>query len=382
MKDITSYSTLYDKNFPEIKKNLTDLFMGKNRGGLGYVVPLFSREKKDIPYTEYKVVQDVVHQEKHWDNMIETRLDALDRRVWGHDWGIPMFKPQFHMYDVEAAAFGSTYTLKPVGTKPVCRTLDEIDKLPDVTIDTDPLSYALSFLKYTDGYIQGNLPIEMFPGNGPISVAGLVVDQTEILSSVYEQPEKLGEFLGRLTDLYISFFKKQRETVSNISLQPMHDTWWPQECGILCEDDTFVNLSPQSFEKFIVPVYNKISDAFGGFGIHCCGDYSHLFTAFRDNIKNLRAVWINAGENYFEKAVDVFRGTNTVIITRWLMSNTKPYKNRIDFVRDTLRTKTDDVSVFIQGHRLGPVAREQNLNIYGYEIMHMIEHYNQYGTVL
>ena len=151
---------------------------------------------------------------------------------------------------------------------------------------------------------------------------------------------------------------------------------------MLCEDDTFMNLSPKIFTEMIIPLYNRISEEFGGIGIHCCGNYSHLFPALRDNVKNLRAVFINAGENSFEKAVEAFRGTETVIVTRWILNTFKTYQSRIDFIRDTLKTKTDDVTVFIQGHRISPAAREDNVNIMSYEILKILEHYNQYGEVL
>jgi len=145
-----------------------------------------------------------------------------------------------------------------------------------------------------------------------------------------------------------------------------------------------LNFSPKTFTELLVPLYNKISDAFGGFGLHSCGDYSHLFTSLRDNVRNLRAIHINAGENSFKKAVEVFKGTDTVIIPRWVLNKTEKYVDRADFVRDILRNKTDDVSVFLQAHRLGDQGGvpEENENIMGYKIMSIIERYNQTGEVI
>ena len=386
MLSIDSYPHIHDIHFHHTKKRLSDLFMGMNAGGLGYVVPLYSSEKKNLPSPPLTVPRDIVHVESYWDEMLSYRLECNDRRIWGHDWGIPMIKPNFQGYGLSSVAYGSKYTSVPCGTTPVCATLDDFDKLERITIDNDVIKYALSFLSFIDSHIRGKAPIEMFHFDGPFSAAGLIINAAEVLMSTVGQPEKLRDLLSHLTDLYISFVGRQKTIIGNFSIQTMHDTWWPQECGVMCEDDSVINLSPKAFADFIVPCYNRLSEAFGGFGVHCCGDYSHLFTALRDNVKNLRAIWINAAECPFEKAAEVFKGTQTVVIIRWPMNKTKFFRNRAEFVTDTLKIKPDDLSVFIQAHYFHPeydsiAENETNQNIRGYEIMSILERFSSFGVI-
>jgi hypothetical protein len=388
MINIENYQSLHDSNFLNIKKRITELFMGKNRGGLGYVVPLQSLEKKGLPWPKWpEFPPDQIYVEEHWEDILNYRLEEQARRLWGHDWGIPMIKPNFHCYGIESVAYGSAYTFTPCGTVPVCKVLDDLDNIAKPDLEHPAYRHALSFMKYIDENIKGKMPVEMFNTNGPTSASGLIVKLTEILIATAEQPEKLRGFFKELTELYLSFLVRQSELVRNFQYQCMHDTWLPRECGILCEDDSMMNMSPKALTEFVIPCYNRLSDAFGGIGFHCCGDYSHLFTALRDNVKNLRAVQLNAAECAFEKAAEVFRGTDTVIILRWPMNKIKMYGNRIDFITDTLRNKPDDLTVFIQAHWMpwafheGLIEREDNENIRAYEIMSIFERYNQYGTV-
>ena len=383
------YPELHESRFPETKRRLRELFIGQRMGTLAYVVPIQNLEKKDLPKPSVDVPIDRLRVDDKWEDMLAFRLNSQQKRLWGHDWGMPMLNPNFHGYGVESVAYGSVYTANPCGTTPVCDTLDDIDRLPDVTMENEPFKHALDFLQYINNNVSGKLPTVMFQMNGPISAVGLIVKQEEILVATVEQPEKLKEFLSLMTDQYIAFIKSQIRLVPNITLQAAaFDTWWPLDCGILCEDDTMMSLSPKAFVEFMVPCYNRISDAFGGIGLHSCGDPSHLFTVMRDNIKNLRALWINSGEYPFEKAAEVFKGTNTVITTRLSLQTKRGYANRTEFIKDMLRMKPDDLSLLLCAQLenspqiwADKSGLEENENIRAYEIMSVFERYNQYSVV-
>ena len=192
----------------------------------------------------------------------------------------------------------------------------------------------------------------------------------------------------KCTELYIDFVNAQLERVPGAVNVNMHDTWWPPGLGTLCEDDLIVTISPETLVEFVVPYWNRISEEFGGIMIHSCGEYSHLFETMRDNVHELRGIWMNTGENSFEKAVAAFRGTDTVIIPRWVINKSQWYGDRVDFVKRILAQKDPDVSVFLQAHYFNlqrmhdpDVDDEPDQNAVGKEILRVIEKYVAKGVV-
>jgi hypothetical protein len=168
----------------------------------------------------------------------------------------------------------------------------------------------------------------------------------------------------------------------------MHDTYLPPTLGGLLEDDTVINISPQMALEFAIPYYNRISDAMGGCVIHSCGDWSHHFEMFKENVHNLRGIWFNAGECSFERAAEVFRGTDVVLIPRWPLSTKYFFRSRVDFVRQILAAKPPDVSVLLQAHHFGDqsrydpgVADELDQNAVSEQIMLVIERFLRVGAV-
>jgi hypothetical protein len=110
---------------------------------------------------------------------------------------------------------------------------------------------------------------------------------------------------------------------------------------------------------------------------------------------------MNAGECSFQWAVEVFRGTDTVIIPRWVLNKWYSFDSRVDFVKYILATRTPDVSVFLQAHyfraqaqdvqaqaqerdaeREAPLSKgHQNPNTVAERILQVIEKYVSQGVI-
>ena len=103
---------------------------------------------------------------------------------------------------------------------------------------------------------------------------------------------------------------------------------------------------------------------------------------------SLRGVWLNAGECSFRRAVDVFRGTDVVLIPRWVLNKQSWFKSRVDYVRHILASKASDVSVFLEAHHFADqslhdpgVAEEQDQNAVSEDILRVIEKYSREGVI-
>ena len=304
---------------------------GEARGALAYVVPL----------------HDLDCQCGGMGNVLQRR--------WGHDHAVPMAHPWAFHQDPIADAFGAVYHDSPCGTVPRLERVEDIPSLLlDMTLAGGRFGVCLEALEQLADQARGKVLLQRHPVGGPMSVAGLIVRSTSLLEGMYTHPELVRRLLTVCNDLFIAFNKAQRERVPDVVLANLHaDTYWPQGLGILCEDDTIINLSPEMLKEFLLPHYQRISEEFNGFVTHCCGDYAHLFPVMRDHIPNLRGVWLNGGECSFQRAVEVFRGTDTVIIPRWVLNSIQRFSSRTDFVDFILATKTRDVSVLLQANYFG-----------------------------
>jgi len=224
---------------------------------------------------------------------------------------------------------------------------------------------------------QGKVLLQRYPVGGPTSVAGLIVKNIALLEGMYTHPKLVHRLLNVCTELFIAFLKAQRERVPDVVLSNLHeDCYWPQGLGVLCEDDLILTLSPAMLLEFIIPHYRRISEEFNGILFHSCGNYAHLFAVLRDNVPNVRGIWMNAGECSFERAVEVFRGTDTVIIPRWVLNKLRSFTTRLDFVRYILATKTPDISVLLQTNFFRDNERTPEAqNAVSEEILRILEAY-------
>jgi len=305
---------------------------GAARGALAYVVPLYDLERcQSVPFGH------------------------ILGRKWGHDHAMPMLAPSAFHQDPIADAFGAVYHDNPCGTVPRLENVEDIPSLPlEMTLAGGRFGLCLDTLAQLADRARGKVLLQRYGLGGPMSVAGLIVRATSLLEGMYTHPDLVRRLLTVCADLFIAFNKAQRERVPDLVLANLHgDTYWPQGLGILCEDDTIINLSPEMFREFLVPHYCRISEEFNGIVTHCCGNYAHLFPVLRDHVPNVRGVWMNAGECSFRRAVEVFRGTDTVIIPRWVLNSIQHFSSRIDFVNFILATKTPDISVLLQANYFG-----------------------------
>ena len=70
--------------------------------------------------------------------------------------------------------------------------------------------------------------MERFPVGGPLSKAGLILQNTAVLEGMYTHPHLVHRLLDKCTELYIDFVKAQLERVPGVVNVNMHDTWWPE----------------------------------------------------------------------------------------------------------------------------------------------------------
>ena len=123
---------------------------------------------------------------------------------------------------------------------------------------------------------------------GPMNTLALLVDQTELMCGLYEEPELIERALDHVTDTLIAHVQRFREEIGADKV--IGNIWpftsLPDGKGVGITQDYMPLLRPEHYAHFEIPRLKRIADAFGGVFIHCCGEYErHLPTLAKADFK-------------------------------------------------------------------------------------------------
>jgi len=82
----------------------------------------------------------------------------------------------------------------------------------------------------------------------------------------------------------VAFAKAQRDLVRGLGAEFVpsgFQPWIPDGAGLSIANDASVMLPPALHDEFSVPYLNRLSEEFGGVYIHSCGNWTHLFPAWK-----------------------------------------------------------------------------------------------------
>lgn len=139
---------------------------------------------------------------------------------------------------------------------------------------------------------------------GPYSLAGRLLDMTEIMILCYEEPEMVETVLGKVTDFLVEYAKAFKEAGAN---------------GVLMAEPAAGLLSPSLIEEFSTPYVQKIRDAVEDDNFlvmyHNCGNVEPLLPQIRQ---------VDATAYSFGNAIDIEKALQTVPSDRMVIGNIDP----------------------------------------------------------
>lgn len=187
---------------------------------------------------------------------------------------------------VLAGAFGTEVTIfdhmDPAVNMSTIRDVSFIDTLeiPDFE------SYYLSkrVLDTIDYFARNSdLPIGLTDCQGPLTTAVNVIGYENFIYWMHDYPDKIHQLMDQVSDALIVWVKLQKNH--------MNKAWTDSEYilgvrmpdgkgGVWISDDDAVIFDPDSYREFVVPYNSKVLKAFGGGGIHLCGDGTQHIDSF------------------------------------------------------------------------------------------------------
>ena len=239
-----------------------------------------------------------------------------------------------------ASAFGAP-VLYVDGGEPICEpilhTAQEAMRLEMPALDKGDLGRALEKTEYFLEQTKGEYPISVMDMQGPFDTAQLIWDKTDMMISMYEDPEAVHHVMDVTTELFIAFGRKLRQMIPDFV--PLHtpNLWAPADYGISVSEDSIVMLGKDLFDEFVLPYFIRISQAFGGLILHSCGDWRQHLQSVKQ-IPGLKAINFGAGELPMEEVAKVFDSPdNAVKITMHTGLNLpRQYRGNLHFIQDGL----------------------------------------------
>ncbi len=158
------------------------------------------------------------------------------------------------------------------------------------------------------------LPVKILNGclySVPTQMLVHIMSMENMMYSMYDYPELFQEMMGRIAEdtvAYYRYLEKEKillPTVANESLG--QGTWCYNTTLPAKKDGSFVSkdlwgfmdsqetvgISPQMFEEFIFPAYQKISENYGMLSYGCCEPVHPIWENCISKLKNLRKVSIS-----------------------------------------------------------------------------------------
>ncbi len=117
--------------------------------------------------------------------------------------------------------------------------------------------------------VGSRIPVGPPDLQSPIDVASMIMDYTQLIYAMMDEPARVHALLRMITDATITscrVFRKEMLTDYPLS----HSDWWMPR-GIFLSDDLMAVLSPELYREFSVPYNEILAEEFGGLGLHSCG---------------------------------------------------------------------------------------------------------------
>ncbi|MFH1006655.1 MAG: uroporphyrinogen decarboxylase family protein [Candidatus Latescibacterota bacterium] len=228
--------------------------------------------------------------------------------------------------------------------KPLITDCSEIYRLKKPKATDGLLGKALEATRCLVDKTGDSYPIRMVNIQGPLTNAGYLLGDSELLLALYDHPKEMHTLLDMITDVMIEFVHAQRALVGEFNPIVHCPDWIPDGYGIGIPDDYAGVLSPALYEEFALPYNNRLSHEFGGIGIHSCGHSEGVWDVFLKH-ENLRVVNFELTDNSFEKAVELFSGK--AVIAPHAPMRQKKYPRMMDMVRHVVAAKKENTALII-----------------------------------
>jgi len=210
---------------------------------------------------------------------LEWQLGALSKSM-AYQADIPNFLEPWYGIGVVAGAFGVPYVWKegqaPAVEPPFTTTGQALSALKCSIAEGEAGRRNLEMLEYFLEETKGRLPVSCGDVQSPLNIASsYLMDTTSFMLEMYDDPEGIEKFLGRIADLEIEYYSKQIDMIGDALARPGHGfASCRQFSGLGFSDDNFTLMGNDHYRQFAAPALSAVGNALGGTVFHSCGNWA------------------------------------------------------------------------------------------------------------
>lgn len=250
-----------------------------------------------------------------------------------------------------AKLFGGAVVPPPEGgnlhIEPIVQRSDELESLVACPFEESDFQTAVELWRLVCDRLGTDEVFLRTPDfQGPLNTLALVMDQQELLMGMYSEPEAIQAALQSITTTLIDYHQRLRAELGGGRV--IGNIWpytiLPENLGASLTQDMLPLISAELYRDFELPQVRRISEAFNGVQIHCCGKYAHHLSVLRNSGVALRALEFHHPFTKFSDIHDVF-GDDIAYIP-YLFGECDDYPDYTDFAADLIKQGTPDTRFY------------------------------------
>ena len=235
--------------------------------------------KEKIVYSAYPS-EPVYRQVEDRDAMVENAVQNILAGAGLPGFNIPRFIADYGTVSTAAYWGGKKHT--PVGgcigIEPVFESAEDVPRARPSDPGGRDAQRAVDDWKAISARLgTDRLYCSLIDIQGPLNTAALLWKQDDFMVAMYTEPKTVHKLLEQVTDQIIAVIRNLLDRIGHVSGPLWPYIWLPKDIGIGITEDYMPLVSQKLYKEFGIPYVERISEAFGGLFIHCCGEYEHQF---------------------------------------------------------------------------------------------------------
>lgn len=163
--------------------------------------------------------------------------------------------------------------------KPLIHSADEVSNVKVPELSTSSLAYLFDMADELQRRAGPDAIFRLVDIQSPMDIAALIWEKGDFLLALLEEPEAVKELAGKVRVLLIAFLDEWFKRYGTEYVAHFPDYFMTG--GMTLSEDEIGVVNSDMFVEFFLPELTKLSEHFGGMGIHCCADSRHQWENFK-----------------------------------------------------------------------------------------------------
>jgi uroporphyrinogen-III decarboxylase len=266
------------------KKNLTALYTGQ---------PL---ERMPFEFHAYRDIKGKTDDNKARQAAATTTVEEYRRNFYNHEVALKNQLQRYNNLTAEEFVDDTVYSIVPLSgsmgwfseffggenewfpNRPpyphhVVSEGSQLDSLKPDIASGEMFRTGLEQMRYFAKEVGEAIPVRALDLQSPIDLASILMDYTNLIYLMMDEPAKVHAFMLMITETLIeSLHLMKKEMITDWPLS-MLDWWMPS--GVFMADDLMAIMSPALYAEFGKPYNEMVGREFGGVSLHSCGNIQH-----------------------------------------------------------------------------------------------------------